>query len=199
MCKTLALFTTNSRETEIRFIKVVKNFKISPKKEQEILPPPLFPTARTSLEDRPPRKGDFSIRLFVVELFALVGTAPSMSLLLTDISFESWPARSSLLKKHSGAKCTELSTDVFAQILSTADSNSFPRENRASIHPKDCVGATNSIFFFPPYLRAQLMTSLHPVASVLAARKMSHILGQTPPTLEPVYRRLASHSWPLFV
>ena len=74
LCKTLALFTTNSRETEIRFIKVVKNFKISPKKEQEILPPPLFPTARTSLEDRPPRKGDFSIRLFVVELFALVGT-----------------------------------------------------------------------------------------------------------------------------
>ena len=64
-----------------------KNFKISPKKQQEILPPPLFPTARTSLEDWPPRKGDFSTRHFVVELFALVGTAPSMSLLLTDISF----------------------------------------------------------------------------------------------------------------
>ena len=64
-----------------------KNFKISPKKQQEILPPPLFPTARTSLEDRPPRKRDFSIPLFVVELFALVDTAPSMSPLLTYISF----------------------------------------------------------------------------------------------------------------
>ena len=64
-----------------------KNFKISPKKQQEILPPPLFPTARTSLEDRPPRKGDFSIRLFVVELFAVIDTASAMSPLLTDISF----------------------------------------------------------------------------------------------------------------
>ena len=56
---------------------------------------------------------------------------------------------------------------IFAQILSTTDSNSLPRENHASIHPKsDCVGATNTVFFFPPYLHAQRMTSLHPVASV---------------------------------
>ena len=48
-----------------------QNSKISPKKQQEILPPPLFPTARAPLWKTPPRRGDFSIRLSVVELFAL--------------------------------------------------------------------------------------------------------------------------------
>ena len=149
-----------------------KNFKISPKKQQEILQTPLFLTARTSLEDWPPWKGDFSIWLFVVELFALVGTAPSMSPLLTVSPFESWPARSSL-EKHSGSKCMEHNTDVLDRLCLCTNlvhyrfSNSLPRENHASIHPKsDCVGATNTVFFFPPYLHAQRMTSLHPVASV---------------------------------
>ena len=63
-----------------------KNFKISPKKQQDILPPPLFTTGRTSLEDRPSRKGDFSIRLFVVELFALIGTAPSLDPMQKGVS-----------------------------------------------------------------------------------------------------------------
>ena len=51
---------------------------------------------------------------------------------------------------------------------------------------QDCVGATNTIFFFLPLVRTQLITSLYTLASVLAAWKMSHILGKTPPTLEPL-------------
>ena len=53
---------------------------------------------------------------------------------------------------------------AFAQILSTADSNSFPRESRVHRYTRsqDFVGGTNTIFFFPPYLLAQLITSVLP-------------------------------------
>ena len=133
-----------------------------------------------------------------VELFALIGTAPSMSPLLTVSPFESWPARSSEMH---GTQCRCLRrTEPLRKACPLPTQTLFQGKTvHRYTRSQDCVGATNTIFFFPPYLRAQLMTSLHPVASVLAARKMSHILGQTPPTLEPVYRRLASNSRPLFV
>ena len=201
MCKTLALFTTNSRATE-NFKRISKCHRRNNRK--------FYRHHYLRLEGLLWRTGlpgkEISVSDFLsVELFALIGTAPSMSPLLTVSPFESWPARSSLKKTfrcemHGTQyrclrrpeplhKSCPLPTQTLFQLL-------FVHRYTRS---QDCVGGTNTIFFFPSYLRAQRMTSLHPVASVLAARKMSHILGQTPPTLEPVYRRLASNSRPLFV
>ena len=123
-----------------------------------------------------------------VELFALIGTAPSMSPLLTVSPFESWPARSSEMH---GTQCRCLRrTEPLRKACPLPTQTLFQGKTvHRYTRSQDCVGATITNFFFPPYLHAQLMTSLH----------LSHILGQTPPTLEPVYRRLASNSRPLFV
>ena len=119
----------------------------------------------------------------MVELFALVGTAPSMSPLLTVSPFESWPTRSSLKKTF---WCKMHGTQYRCLRRPVSLHKSCPLPTHTLFHGKtvhrytqsqDCVSATNTIFFFRPYLRAQLMTSLHLVASVLAARKMLHISG----------------------
>ena len=110
------------------------------------------------------------------------------------------------LKKHSGAKCTEHSTDVLDGLCLCT--NLVHYRFKLFSKGKPCIDIHEvrielvQLTQFSSFRHISVhnfMTSLHPVTSVLPARKISHILGQTPPTLEPVYRRLASNSQPLFV
>ena len=130
------------------------------------------------MEDWPPRKGDFSIGLFVVELFALVGTAPSMSPLLKyhllscgqqDQALKDITVRNARNTVPMSRRPVPLHKSCPLPIQTLFQGKTVHRCTRS----QDCV-TTYTVFFFHPYLYAQRMTSLHPVASVLAARKMSH-------------------------
>ena len=154
------------------------------------------------MEDRPPRKGEFIIRLFCRRIVCIIryGTfyeSSSNRYLVLSHGQQDHALKTFRCEIHGTQyQCLRQPVSLHKLPIQTLfQGKTVHRYTRS----QDCVGATNTVFFFPPYLRAQIKTSLHPVASVLAARKMSHILGQTPPTLELVYRRLASNSRPIFV
>ena len=118
--------------------------------------------------------------------------------------FELWPARSSL-KRHYDAKCTEHSTDVLDGLCLCT--NLVHCRFKLSSKGKPCIDAPEvrivlQLIQFSFFIHI----SMHSVwrhftqwlLFWLRGKCRMHILGQTP-TLEPIYRRLASNSRPLFV